>query len=336
MKKSAIAVTLITLLGTLLLCMGREFTLSSVPPAQRTLVFTYSAKIKDLPTDSGKLKLWLPLPVSDANQTVSDMHITSPYPYRVGSEPRFGNSLLYVEVVKPVNPSLNFEVQFKVTRKEYRKNLAGLAKEGSNPADRNLPDAHKYLAADNLVPTSGKIRDLALQVTEGKKTPLDKVRAIYDYVTWTLKYDKNGTGWGRGDALYACDAKHGNCTDFHSLFIAMARSVGIPAKFEIGFPLPENQSAGEIAGYHCWAEFYIQGIGWIPVDSSEASKNKEKASYFFGALDVNRVQFTQGRDLELVPPQAGKPLNYFVYPYAELDGKEFSNIDRKFSFEDVR
>jgi transglutaminase-like putative cysteine protease len=336
MKKSAIAVTLIILLATFLLCMGREFTLSSISPAQRTLVFTYSARIKDLPTDSGKLKLWLPLPVSDANQTVSDLRITSPYPYRVSSEPRFGNSLLYVEVNKPANPSLNFEVQFKVTRKEYRKNLAGWGKDGVNPRGRDLPDARKYLTPDNLVPVSGKIRDLALQVTEGKRTPLDKVRAIYDYVTWTLKYDKSGTGWGRGDALYACDAKHGNCTDFHSLFIALARSVGIPAKFEIGFPLPENQSAGEIAGYHCWAEFYIQGIGWIPVDSSEASKNKEKANYFFGTLDVNRVQFTQGRDLELVPPQAGKPLNYFVYPYAEVDGREFSKIDRKFSFEDVR
>ncbi|MBZ5551308.1 MAG: transglutaminase domain-containing protein [Acidobacteriia bacterium] len=316
--------------------MGRGFTLSSVTPAQRTLVFTYSTTIKDLPADSGTLKLWLPLPVSDANQTVSDLSITSPYPYRVRSEPRFGNSLLFVEVDKPAKPSLNVEVRFKVTRKEYRKNLEGWTKEPSGSSGRGLPDADKYLKPDALVPISGKIRDLALKVTEGKKTPLEKVRAIYDFVTWTLKYDKSGTGWGRGDALYACDAKHGNCTDFHSLFIAMARSVGIPAKFEIGFPIPENQKSGEIAGYHCWAEFYIQGIGWIPVDSSEASKDKEKANYFFGTLDVNRVQFTQGRDLELVPPQAGKPLNYFVYPYAEVDGREFSKIDRKFSFEDVQ
>ena len=37
-----------------------------------------------------------------------------------------------------------------------------------------------------------------------------------------MRYDKSGTGWGHGDVLYACDAKKGNCTAFHSLFIAMA------------------------------------------------------------------------------------------------------------------
>jgi hypothetical protein len=97
--------------------------------------------------------------------------------------------------------------------------------------------------------------------------------------------------------LYACDAKKGNCTDFHSLFIAMARSQGIPARFEIGFPLPADKQSSEIAGYHCWSDFYVDGKGWIPVDISEAWKHQEKRDYFFGAHDVNRVQFNTGRDL---------------------------------------
>ncbi len=336
MKKRAIAVTVLLLLATLVLFLRRDVTLSSTTPAQRSFNFTYSATVKELPEGSSTLKFWLPLPLSDSNQTISDLKITSSSPYRVGSETRYGNSVLFMEVDKPSSPPLMVEVRFRVTRKEYRKEVANPIKGGSSASSSDMPDTDKYLRPDNMVPISGKIRDLALQVTEGKTTPLAKVRAIYDYVTWTLKYDKSGTGWGRGDALYACDAKQGNCTDFHSLFIGMVRSVGIPAKFEIGFPVPEDQSAGEIAGYHCWAEFYIKGVGWVPVDSSEASKNKQKADYFFGTLDVNRVQFTQGRDLELAPPQAGKPLNYFVYPYAEVDGKEFSHIARKFSFEDVR
>jgi transglutaminase-like putative cysteine protease len=336
MKKRAIAVAVLFLLATLVLVLKRNVTLSSITPAQRSFTFTYSAAVKDLPEGSGTLKFWLPLPLSDANQTISDLRITSSSPYRVDSEHRFGNSVLFMEVDKPANPPLKVEVRFRVTRKEYRREIGGRSRGGSSAPAGDLPDADKYLKPDNLVPISGKIRDLALQVTEGKTTPLAKVRAIYDYVTWTLKYDKSGTGWGRGDALYACDAKRGNCTDFHSLFIGMVRSVGIPAKFEIGFPIPEDQSTGDIAGYHCWAEFYIRGVGWIPVDSSEASKDKQKADFFFGTLDVNRVQFTQGRDLTLAPPQTGKPLNYFVYPYAEVDGKEFSHIDRKFSFEDVR
>jgi len=57
----------------------------------------------------------------------------------------------------------------------------------------------------------------------GSKTPLAKARAIYNYVIATMRYDKSGTGWGNGDAIWACTAKRGNCTDFHSLFIGMMR-----------------------------------------------------------------------------------------------------------------
>ena len=50
---------------------------------------------------------------------------------------------------------------------------------------------------------------------------------------------------------------------------------------------------------------------------------------------MNRVQFTQGRDLRLAPAQEGPPLNYFVYPYVEIGGKEYPNVSIAFSFEDV-
>jgi hypothetical protein len=50
---------------------------------------------------------------------------------------------------------------------------------------------------------------------------------------------------------------------------------------------------------------------------------------------VNRVQFSMGRDLQLNPPQDGKPLNYFVYPYVEVDGQEYSNVSLAFSFADA-
>jgi transglutaminase-like putative cysteine protease len=115
----------------------------------------------------------------------------------------------------------------------------------------------------------------------------------------------------------------------------MARSQGIPARFEIGFPLPPDKHSAEVAGYHCWSDFYIDGKGWIPVDISEAWKHTEKRDYFFGSHDVNRVQFSMGRDLVLNPPQNAKPLNYFVYPYVEVDGREYPNVSLSFSFADV-
>jgi transglutaminase-like putative cysteine protease len=185
------------------------------------------------------------------------------------------------------------------------------------------------------VPLNGVISELAKEHTAGESSDLAKAQSIYNYVVSTMHYDKSGEGWGRGDAVWACTSKRGNCTDFHSLFIAMMRSVHIPARFEIGFPIPEGKTEGDIPGYHCWAEFYLQGTGWVPVDASEASKNPSKRDYFFGAHDDNRVLFTFGRDIRLSAQQEGEPLNYFIYPYAELDGKPVAGLQTHFSFRDI-
>ena len=150
----------------------------------------------------------------------------------------------------------------------------------------------------------------------------------------TVKYDKSGQGWGRGDIYYACDARRGNCTDFHAIVIGYSRALGIPARFAIGFPLPADRGTGQISGYHCWAEAYLKGIGWVPIDASEAAKNPAKREYFFGAHDENRVEFSIGRDLSLNPRQGGDALNYFIYPYVEVDGKAFPSVDKTFSYRD--
>jgi transglutaminase-like putative cysteine protease len=160
------------------------------------------------------------------------------------------------------------------------------------------------------------------------------VQAFYDYVYRTMRYNKDGTGWGRGDAVWACANKRGNCTDFHSLFIGMLRSQGIPARFLIGFPVPEG-AEGEINGYHCWAEYYDAKRGWIPVDASEAKKKGQKEAYF-GALPNDRIEFSTGRDLVLAPPQKAEPVNYFVSPYAEVDGKPAAELKGSFHFKRIK
>ncbi len=113
------------------------------------------------------------------------------------------------------------------------------------------------------------------------------------------------------------------------------RSLGIPAKFEIGFRLPEDTKEGRLNGYHCWAKFYLKDKGWIPVDISEADKNPEKRDYFFGNIDENRVHLTTGRDITLKDAQDGQPLNFFVYPYVELNGVHFTDVDIELLFRDL-
>lgn len=305
-------------------------TLSAFAQESRHFTFQYGFTVKNLAAGK-KVRIWIPAAHSDASQEIKIASAKGDLPLKKTPQSRFGNEIYFAETTNATQPELHFEVVYDVLRRE-RVALAPNAHVVATSLSKS--ERHADLQPDMLVPVTGLPADLAVKVTEGKTQQLDKARAIYDYVFTTMKYDKSGTGWGHGDVLYACDAKKGNCTDFHSLFIAMARSQGIPARFEIGFPLPPDKHSAEIAGYHCWSDFYVDGKGWIPVDISEAWKHQEKREYFFGSHDVNRVQFSMGRDLKLNPPQEGKPLNYFVYPYVEVDGHEYANVALAFSFAD--
>ena len=306
------------------------------PPRSRIFAFTYQVHVPATKDVAGTLHLWLPLPQQDKYQEVRDLRIESPVAYTEGREAEYGNT--YVEF-RPTPTQLeggfDVTVRFVATRFEHKVALDSASAKVVSMTASAPPDLQRYLEPDKLVPLNGVIADLAKEPTAGDTTTLAKAHHIYDYVLATMRYDKSGEGWGRGDAVWACTSKRGNCTDFHSLFIGMMRSSGIPARFEIGFPLPESKTEGDIPGYHCWAEFYLNGTDWVPVDASEAWKNPAKRDYFFGAHDVNRVFFTYGRDIRLSPEQKGDPLNYFIYPYAELDGRPFSGLQTHFSFRDV-
>jgi transglutaminase-like putative cysteine protease len=313
----------------------------ATPSTSRSFEFTYTVTVPALPAASAPLRVWIPLPDHDAYQKISDLRIEAPVDHTIVQHAEYGNEFaVFVVYPQQATPPFDIVLRFQATRYEHRVPLMTNASSGSSangkPADpeSKLMLAH-WLQPDRLVPTNGVIAELAQENTAGATDTLDKAHKIYEYVVSTMRYDKTGDGWGHGDAVWACTAKRGNCTDFHSLFIGMMRASGIPARFEIGFPLPADQTAGDIPGYHCWAEFYVEGIGWIPVDASEAWKHPEKREYLFGAHDVNRIQFTTGRDLRLDATQKGDPLNYFIYPYAELDGKPFDKLQSHFAFRDV-
>lgn len=289
----------------------------------RDFLFHYQASLHGFPP--GKVvRIWVPVPSSNEEQEVSLGKQLIPGKPVLGRENRFGNRILYTEADANEEGKIHLSMDYKVRRFEVK---------GGNGAGK---DDDKFLLPDALVPSSGK----PLEMLRNRQLPAERVeiaRNLYDLVNSHMRYSKEGVGWGRGDAVWACENKQGNCTDFHSLFISLARSQKIPARFEIGFPLPEKTGKAEISGYHCWARFQDGKGGWIPVDISEANKNPAMKEYFFGNLGANRIAFTVGRDLVLEPMQAGPPLNYFIYPYAESDGLPVSEaqIQKHFTIEDL-
>jgi transglutaminase-like putative cysteine protease len=278
--------------------------------------FEFFYRVK-LPALSGPAKLWLPLARSDGVQTVRVEGINAPPSLRELDERKHGNKVLFV-TLGPKDAGSTVEVRYQVKRVE----------ETAYPATETNVKA--YLAPERLTPMTDKIRKIAQDVVQGKPTDLMRARALYDHVIAKLRYAKYGTGWGRGDAVYACDAKSGNCSDFHAYFIALARSVGIPARFAVGASIPSERNDGGIDGYHCWAEFYADGKWW-PVDVSEGDKNPRLTTYYFGHHPANRIELSRGRDLVVKPGPASGPINFLAHPVLEVEGKPVT-IKADFSF----
>jgi len=266
--------------------------------------FVYRVK---LPEIKGEARVWLPLAKTDAFQTVTEEELNIPMKWEKVQDPDYGNDIC-VLYPQPSDSGKTIEVRYRVVRKEKA------------PYPANNAEAARYLRPEKLVPIDETFRTLAEKAAAGKTDDLDRAKALYDHVMGRMRYDKSGTGWGRGDAKYACDMRTGNCTDFHSYFIALARSIGIPARFAIGATIPADRNEGTIEGYHCWAEFLADGR-WVPVDISEAWKNPKLADYYFGHNPANRFELTKGRDLVVDPePQSG-PINFLAYPLLEMNGE---------------
>jgi transglutaminase-like putative cysteine protease len=266
--------------------------------------FVYRVKLPDI---TGEAHVWIPLAKTDAFQTVTVEELNVPMRWEKAHDREYGNDICVLQP-RPEDSGKTIEVRYRVVRKEKA------------PYPANNTEAARYLRPEKLVPIDETFRTLAEKATAGKTDDLDRAKALYDHVMGRMRYDKSGTGWGRGDAKYACDVRTGNCTDFHSYFIALARSIGIPARFAIGATIPADRNEGTIEGYHCWAEFLADGR-WVPVDISEAWKNPKLADYYFGHNPANRFELTKGRDLVVDPePQSG-PINFLAYPLLEMNGE---------------
>jgi len=273
-----------------------------------------------LPEINEAAKMWLPIPQTDDFQKVEVVSIKAPVDHRILKEKYYGNSVLYVEL-SPEHSGKKVELVYAVQRQE------------KHPYEDATSTA-RYLNPSLLMPVGDRFQVLADSIIgdKHKEGTIMQARALYDYIIDNMKYIKAGT-YGTGDSVYACDALTGNCTEFHSLFISLARSAGIPSRFAVGASIPSDRDEGGIDGYHCWAEFYAEGKWW-PVDISEANKYTALATYYFGRHPANRIEFTRGRDLRLDPGPQGGPINFLAYPVMEIGNtpvfpKTFFSFRRK-------
>ncbi len=293
----------------------------------REVTCVYRTEVDHLPQDAQVVHIWIPLAKTGPEQQIIRRDVRVPVPYTIAQDPDYDNDILHALLTPPIPGRLEIAI-------EYRARLFGAetAEADSPPTPREFQQA---LQPSGLVIIDEEVRARARQATAGRLTKVAQAKGIYDYVRHTMAYDKTVPGWGRGDTRRACLLGKGNCTDFHSLFISMARAERIPARFKIGVVIPQEPS-GVTPGYHCWAEFYVDAQGWVPVDASEAWKHPKLAEYYFGARDPSRFLISTGRDIRLVPRQRGEPVNIFFSPYVEVDGRVFSDVGVEVKFKDLK
>jgi transglutaminase-like putative cysteine protease len=277
--------------------------------------FTYRVT---LPPLADAARLWVPLAQSDRFQRVGVKDIRSPVGWQEVEDRAHGNKVLYFNAT-PAESGRTIEIEYRVERVE---------KSAYRPAAGPPPES--YLVPERLVPANESFRTLAEEATRGRTTDLMRARALYDHVIDRMRYMKYGVGWGVGDAPRACDARTGNCSDYHAYFIALARALGIPARLAIGAAIPSERNEGGIDGYHCWAEFFADSKWW-PVDISEGDKYSSLATYYFGHHPANRIELSRGRDILVDPLPASGPINLLAYPVLEVAGTPVK-ADTQFRF----
>lgn len=278
------------------------------------------------------VRLWLPCPQTDEYQTIENENVELDTAHAISetTTDEHGNKILYVEWDKEATER-TLTYTFDATRKEI---LCPELAENSDTPDEAYAE---YLEPTSTLPVDGEVKALADQIVDGKDTNVKKVRAIYDWVIANMVRDDEVVGCGLGNVPELLTTLKGKCTDINSVFVALCRAAGIPAREYFGIRMSTDPEADMTSGQHCWAEFYLEGTGWVAADpadvlkailknewTKDSAEAKEKQEYFWGNSDALRISLSTGRDLILEPAQDGAPLNNFGYPYAEVDGKSIN------------
>ncbi len=277
--------------------------------------------------ETGKeTSLWIPYAVSDRHQSVTDVRIAGDFASSaVYTDKANGTPILYAHWEKDAK-SRKLTYSFSVDREEVQVREL----QAKEPA-WNRDDYAAYLKPTALGPIDGEVKKLADSITKGKRTVLEKAKAIYDWTCENMYRDPATVGCGKGDVCELLKKPGGKCTDISSVYVAVARAAGVPAREVFGVRLGKKAEEDVTTWQHCWVEVFIPGTGWVPTDPADVrkamlveklelndAKTREYREYFWGGIDPYRVQVASGRDVILNPPQAGAPLNTFGYPYAEV------------------
>jgi transglutaminase-like putative cysteine protease len=324
-----------------------------LPPDWRTFELVTSVEIA---SPSGRTQLWLPVPMSASSnyQRLISTDYDAPGAVRaqVVRVPDYDVQLFHVEWGDPAAVG-RVTLTHRVATCYRRVDLGATGRASSAVAASESAGAlEKYLRATALLPTDGIVRATAERICAGKHAEIDKARAIYEWVVENTTRDPKTPGCGMGDvgSMLKSGYLGGKCADINALFVALARSVEIPARDAYGIRVADSRlgykslgRSGDVSkAQHCRAEFYEQQTGWIPVDPADVRKIvleevpgglsladprvQAARSALFGSWEMNWVAYNHGHDVAL-PGSSRPPVPFLMYPNAETGGELVNSLE---------
>jgi transglutaminase-like putative cysteine protease len=322
----------------------------SAEPAWRN--FETTTRVEVLKPE-GVSRVWLPVPMATDTDWQRGLGNTwngnarKMEAVRVG---KFGVPMLYAEWA-PGEAAPFVEMKSKFATRDRAVDLSA----ARAPAPKLSKDEIAlYTAPTEYVPCDGLVRETALmRAAKGARTDLDRSRAIYEWVVQNTARDPKTKGCGTGNikALLESGNLGGKCADLNGLFVGLCRSLGIPARDVYGIRVASSKLGYKSLGassstitkaQHCRAEFFAEGIGWVPVDPADVRKvmleeppgqlslqdAKVDAAHkrLFGSWEMNWVALNVGQDVEL-PNSKGPKLPFFMYPNGESGGERLDSLE---------
>ena len=298
----------------------------------------------------GTPRVWLPVPSVQAEyQNLTDNRWSgNAGTLQPVSDGKYGASMLYA-VFADGEPAPVVEM-VSVVRTQSR------ALDWSKP--KPMPESAAALRAwtvpTELMPTDGIVRETGLDITRGKATDLEKVRAVYDWILVNTYREPKVRGCGVGDIKTMLETKNfgGKCGDINALFVGLLRSVDVPARDVYGIRVAPSAfgykalgagSANISKAQHCRAEVFLKDYGWVAMDPADVGKvAREETSEWlkldhplvtavrpklFGGWEGNWIAYNMAHDIALPGATKGSKLGFLMYPQAETAEGRLDSLD---------
>lgn len=172
------------------------------------------------------------------------------------------------------------------------------------------------------------LKALCQELTGAFCDPLQKARAIYDFITLNMKYTFMPDYVVLENMAESCAQNFtGDCGIFALLFITLCRCAGIPAQWQSGLT-----AEPDFIGAHDWARFYVEPYGWLYADPSYGTAavragKEERRQFYFGNLDPYRMVANSQFQANFTIPKE----HWRADPYDNQSG-EIETTDRGFAY----